>query len=213
MVAAAILLSAVRGTTAELRGSQASILRQWEIARRNDLTRLKTVPEIEQSIRAGQLVRVQPTSAVELAGVRFPYARPAVETFVHRLGAQYRRACGEKLVVTSLTRPVSLQPSNASRLSVHPAGMAVDLRRSSRTRCRRWLERTLVGLERAGLIEATRERHPPHYHVAVFPHRYRAYVARRTAVAGVRHRPHRRATSVRPQARAVRHLETRKHGR
>jgi hypothetical protein len=179
VIVAAVLASAYGGAAAELRGSHASMLRQWRIARRNDFTRLKTAADVKRFVDAGLLVRVRSSRSVELAGVRFPYARRAVATFVHRLGAQYRRACGEKLVVTSLSRPLSLQPSNASRLSVHPAGMAVDLRSSHRKRCRRWLERTLVELERAGLLEATRERHPPHYHVAVFPRVYQAYVTRR----------------------------------
>ncbi|HSG48845.1 MAG TPA: LysM peptidoglycan-binding domain-containing protein, partial [Longimicrobiales bacterium] len=43
-------------------------------------------------------------------------------------------------------------------------------------RCRQWLERVLLSLEGAGVVEATRERFPPHYHVAVFPRQYTAYV-------------------------------------
>jgi hypothetical protein len=178
VIAAAVSMSA-SAAAGDLRGSHASMVRQWRIAKRNDLTRLKTAADVKRFVRAGRLVRVRSTRSVGLAGVRFPYARRAVATFVRRLGEQYRRACGEKLVVTSLTRPLSLQPPNASPLSVHPAGMAVDLRRSHRVRCRRWLERTLVELERDGLVEATRERHPPHYHVAVFPRVYQAYVTRR----------------------------------
>lgn len=179
MVAATLFAAASAAPAAELRGSRASMRRQWRTAHKNDFTLLKTAADVRRFVRAGRLVRVRRSRSVELARVRFPYARPAVRTFVRRLGAQYRRACGEKLVVTSLTRPLRLQPPNASRLSVHPAGMAVDLRRSHSRGCRRWLERTLVDLERAGLIEATREHHPPHYHVAVFPRVYRAYVARR----------------------------------
>src|ERR1700730_706468 len=47
--------------------------------------------------------------------------------------------------------------------------MAVDLRRSDRRACRQWLESTLLALEGEGMVEATREHWPPHYHVAVFP--------------------------------------------
>jgi len=180
LAAAVALVVASDAGAAELRGSRASMLRQRRLARRNDLTLLKTTADLRRFVRAGRLKRVRSSRSVELAGVQFPYARPAVRTFVRRLGTQYRRACGEKLVVTSLVRPLSRQPPNASSLSVHPAGMAVDLRRSSRSGCRRWLERTLLDLEKAGLLEATREHHPPHYHVAVFPTVYLAYVARRT---------------------------------
>jgi len=54
--------------------------------------------------------------------------------------------------------------------------MAVDPRYSSNRNCRTWLERVLSDLERQGVLEATRERRPVHYHVAVFPEQYSAYV-------------------------------------
>jgi hypothetical protein len=101
--------------------------------------------------------------------VSFPYARPEVRTFLEQLGHAYRAACGEPLVVTSLVRPITRQPWNASPISVHPTGMAIDLRRSDRRGCRQYLESTLLALEAEGMIEAIRERWPAHYHVAVFP--------------------------------------------
>jgi hypothetical protein len=55
--------------------------------------------------------------------------------------------------------------------------MAVDLRVPAVAAHRAWLERTLISLEGLGVLDATRERHPPHYHVAVFPARYGEYVA------------------------------------
>ncbi len=107
--------------------------------------------------------------SMALGEVSFPYARPEVKTFLEQLSSAYHAACGEPLVVTSMVRPISRQPRNASPISVHPTGMAVDLRRSDRHGCRQWLESTLLALEGEGMIEATRERWPPHYHVAVFP--------------------------------------------
>ena len=62
--------------------------------------------------------------------------------------------------------------------------MAVDLRYSGNRNCRAWLERVLGELEQTGVLEATRERYPPHYHVAIFPNQYAGYVEvlqRRTA--------------------------------
>jgi nucleoid-associated protein YgaU len=41
----------------------------------------------------------------------------------------------------------------------------------------------LLYLEGRNLIEATLERRPPHYHVAVFPQQYRTYVARITKMS------------------------------
>jgi len=56
--------------------------------------------------------------------------------------------------------------------------MAIDLRYPRNRNCRAWLEDVLLDLERARLLEATRERSPVHYHVALFPREYAAYVAR-----------------------------------
>lgn len=181
-----VLLAAPPATAQSLRGSQASVNRQYRVARQHDFTFLKSAADVRRFVNLDLLVPVTGGRDYELAGVSFAYARPAVRTFIQRLSAQYRRACGEELVVTSLTRPTSEQPNNASDLSVHPAGMAVDLRRSNRTVCRRWLERTLLSLERAGVLEATRERHPAHYHVAVFPTQYTRYVTRLQAAARTR---------------------------
>ena len=161
-----------------LRGSRASVALQLRVAHENDFTLLRTAADVGRFVGLGLLVPVAGNRDFRLSGVGFPVARPETRTFVRRLASQYRRACGEKLVVTSLTRPKSRQPANALRRSVHRTGMGVDLRRSRHSACRGWLERVLRSLERKGVIEATRERHPAHYHVAVFPKRYRRYVAR-----------------------------------
>jgi Family of unknown function (DUF5715)/LysM domain len=174
----ALSTSAQAGTEAVLRGSAASLERQLGEAQRNDFTLLETSANVRHYVTLGLLVPVEANRDVQLSrSVSFPVARPEVKVLVERLGQQYRRACGEALIVTSLTRPASRQPRNAYRHSVHRAGMAVDLRWSRRGACRRWLERTLRFLEARNVLEATRERHPPHYHVAVFPRRYRDYVA------------------------------------
>jgi len=161
-----------------LQGSTASLDVQNRIARQHDFTYIDTPQRVDYFASQGWLVRIRPTSSVRLDNeVSYPYARPEVELFVRRLGSQYRAACGEQLVVTSLTRPTTRQPRNASDRSVHPTGMAVDLRYSNNRNCRTWLERVLSDLERQGVLEATRERRPVHYHVAIFPRHYAAYVA------------------------------------
>jgi LysM repeat protein len=58
--------------------------------------------------------------------------------------------------------------------------MAVDLRVSNKSSCRRWLESTLISLEQRRVLEATRERRPPHYHVALYPETYLTYVDKLT---------------------------------
>jgi LysM repeat protein len=161
-----------------LRGSTASLDRQNRVAREHDFTFISTGQQVRYFADQGWLVRMRSGADYQLHAVSYPYTRPEVALFVQRLSGQYRAACGERLVVTSLTRPANRQPNNASDRSVHPTGMAVDLRYSRSRRCRQWLEGVLVKLEEAGLLEATRERYPAHYHVAVFPRSYAAYVRR-----------------------------------
>jgi len=164
-----------------LKGSPRSLDIQNQMARLHDFSYLANAGQVKRFVENGYLVRVHGNLNFRVhKHVSFPYARKAVRKFLHRLGAQYRSACGRQLVVTSLTRPYTHQPRNASSESVHPTGMAVDLRLSRSSRCRAWLEQVLLSLERAGVVEATRERWPPHYHVVVFPEPYVKYVARIT---------------------------------
>lgn len=159
-----------------LQGSRASMDLQERQAQAHDFTYLANAAQVRRFVANGFLVPVRGNADYETHGVSFPYARPEARLFVERLASQYRGACGEKLVVTSLTRPQNGQPRNASARSVHPTGMAVDLRIPRNTRCRSWLEKVLVSLEANGVVEATRERRPPHYHIAVFPRPYARYV-------------------------------------
>lgn len=159
-----------------LRGSPATVERQNLAALTHDFTFLRDAAHVRRFVEGGYLVPVTSNPAYSVKRISFPYARPEVELFLSRLGRQYREACGETLVVTSLTRPTTRQPWNASPRSVHPTGMAVDLRRSTNRACREWLESVLLHLEGEGVIEAVRERRPPHYHVAVFPQPYAEYV-------------------------------------
>lgn len=161
-----------------LRGTWQSLDKQNREAKRHDFTYLSDSSQVYRFVDAGLLVALHGNADYELKAVSFPYARPESRLFIERLSAQYRRACGERLVVTSLTRPLSNQPRNASSRSVHPTGMAMDLRRPNGGPCREWLDSTLLYLESRDLIEATLERRPPHYHIAVFPKQYRGYVAR-----------------------------------
>jgi hypothetical protein len=159
----------------ELGGSRASIRHQHEVAEEHDFTFLKTAAQVRDFVEKERLVEVVPNADLLVDKVSFPYTRPIIRTFIERLAAQFRRATGDPLVVTSLTRPLSLQPRNASPFSVHPAGMAVDFRVPQTSEQRAWLEQTLLSLEDRGLLDVTRERHPPHYHVAVFPDEYEGY--------------------------------------
>ena len=180
------LFAGLSGASAQttLKGSRTAMKKQNSIAQKQeDYSFLRTASDVRRFVEKGLLVPVRSNEAIKLVGVSFPYSRPAVKTFISRLGPQYQSACGDKLVVTSLRRPLNRQPYHASDLSVHPAGMALDLRVPRKSSCRRWLENTLVSLEKRGVLEATRERRPAHYHVAIFPSQYENYV---TALTGKR---------------------------
>jgi hypothetical protein len=175
-----LALAAAPAPAQSLRGSRASLDRQNRQARQHDFTYLRRPSQLEQFVEAGLLVPLDDGASYRLHDVSFEVARPEVKLFVERLSSQYQRACGEPLIVTSLTRPTSEQPPNASARSVHPTGMAVDLRVPSDASCRRWLESALVSLEQDGVLDATLERNPLHLHVAVFPSEYAAYVSEQT---------------------------------
>lgn len=175
LAAAPLAGRAGRAGAQSLRGSRESIDRMYQQALDERLDFHETGTSVRRAARAGELVRVSPDANVTLARVGYPWLRPVTRTFVQRLGAQYREACGEPLVVTSAVRPATRQPRNASDLSVHPTGMAVDLRKPRKAKCLRWLRSTLVALEEEGVLEATEERRPAHFHVAVFPAPYTRY--------------------------------------
>jgi LysM repeat protein len=156
------------------------MLEQNRVALQHDFTFLSTPADVSRFVAAGYLVPLRGNRNYELAVVSFPYVRLEARMFVERLSVQYRSACGEKLVVTSATRPRNRQPRNASPLSVHPAGMAMDFRVSRSARCRQWLEGTLLSLDGVGVLNVTREYYPSHYHVAIYPRPYTQYVQRVT---------------------------------
>lgn len=182
VVLSALLLAPVTALdAASLRPSRPSLLRQVYAAHDHGYPYARSSREVQDLVSRGHLVRLAGNEDYALKErMSFPYARREVRLFIERLSHQYRSRCGEKLTVTSLVRPRSRQPRNASPLSVHPTGMAMDLRVSWKRGCRAWLEGTLIQLEKAGVLEAARERYPPHYHVVLFPRPYRDYVEQLT---------------------------------
>lgn len=150
-----------------LRGSRASVERMYRSARAKALHFYETHAGVRQATAAGRFVPFRSSSHLVLhRDVTHPVVLPRTRTVIVGLAARYHAACGQRLVLTSATRPQAGQPRNASRKSVHPTGMAVDIRRPS-GRCLTWLRRELVAMERKGIVEATEERRPPHFHVAV----------------------------------------------
>jgi hypothetical protein len=166
----------------DLHGSPRSMLRQYSVARDAGFPFAHTTAHLNQLINGGQLVPLHGNTNYTVVSASYPFALPAVRLLIQRLSEDYHSATGEKLVVTSLARPTSRQPRNAHPLSVHPAGMAIDLRIPKRMASRIWLERALLELEAARVLDVTREQRPAHYHVAVFPEEYVAYVGQQEAL-------------------------------
>lgn len=159
-----------------LRGSSSSVDRMYHHAVDHGIYFYKTGNGIRDAARNGTLTKLTGNADYRVHDVSYPYVRHPVRTFIERLAGQYRRACGERLVVTSAARPKSMRLFNGVSRSVHPAGIAVDVRKPRNSRCRAWLRDTLIALEDRGVIEATEENRPPHFHIAVFPTPYTRYV-------------------------------------
>jgi hypothetical protein len=166
-----VIAPARRSAAQSLRGSGASVARMYEQAVHDSLTFYETSSAVRWAATRGELVQLRSDRGYEIHRVAFPFVRPATVTFVERLADDYDQVCREPLVVTSGVRPETRQPANSSQRSVHPTGMAVDLRRPQGF-CLTWLRRTLLDLEGQGVIEATEEHHPAHFHVAVFGDEY-----------------------------------------
>jgi LysM repeat protein len=151
-------------------------------ARSNDLAFLESTKDLYEAVRLGDLELLSVTDDMTLQRVSFPFVLPNTKRFVDSLAAAYHKGCGERLIVTSGSRPSNLQPRNASPRSVHPTGMAVDFHKPS-GKCLTWLRTNLLALERRHVIEATEEPRPPHFHVAVLdqePERHATQLASAT---------------------------------
>jgi hypothetical protein len=149
-----------------LHGSPSSVDLMYDRARSTELDFFGTPQAIYDAASKGRLKMLSFTNDVALDEVGYPFVLPRTFDFVNRFARQYAEGCGERLVITSASRPTDDQPRNASPKSVHPTGMAVDFKRPGGA-CLTWLRGALLSLEDQHLIEATEERHPPHFHVAV----------------------------------------------
>jgi len=182
LIAASLIALPQPGEAQTLRGSHASVSLMYRRAVTGGLDFYETTSDVKRAVVRGELVRLNGNAHYRLANIGMPYVRPETKAFVLDLAADYHRACGVPLVITSATRPISRRLANSSELSVHPTGMAVDLRKPA-GRCRTWLRRRLLAAERRGAIEATEERHPPHFHLAVLPSRYEKVASARSKSA------------------------------
>jgi LysM repeat protein len=151
-----------------LRGSKASVEKMYDFAQRYRYPFYLTPTTLDDAIAKGKLVPLTGDENYELTrGVGFSYATTEAREFITQFAPQYLAACGVPLTVTSAARPLSRQPRNANPHSVHPTGIAVDIRRPYPGPCLTWVRGALAQLEERGYVEATEEHHPVHLHIAV----------------------------------------------
>lgn len=177
----------------DLHGSKESVEKMYSFATSHHMPFYLTPTNVDKAIADGRLVPLTGDSTYELTrGVGFSYATREARQFVLAFAPQYLAACGVPLTVTSAARPMSNQPHNSNPHSVHPTGIAVDIRRPPPGPCLTWVRGALAELETRGFVEATEEHHPIHLHVAVLtqpgsrialPNLVRTVVARQPTVA------------------------------
>ena len=200
--AAALAISAANASDAQaqrgsqepavLHGSKESVEKMYSFAVSHRMPFYLTPTNVDKAIADGRLVALTGDSTYELTrGVGFSYSTREAKQFVLAFAPQYLAACGVPLTVTSAARPMSRQPHNANPHSVHPTGIAVDIRRPPPGPCLTWVRGALAELESRGVVEATEEHHPIHLHVAVLaqpgakvllPNMVRTVVARQAPV-------------------------------
>ena len=151
-----------------LRGSQESVDHLYLVARASGLQFHATVRSARRAVAAGEFVPLSGNNDyVPKSSMSLPYATAEVRSYIEHLSAEYHSACGERLVVTSALRPMSRRPRNGSVKSVHPTGIAVDVRKPKRRLCRDWLRQLLRQHAREGPMGPTEESRPPHFHIVV----------------------------------------------
>lgn len=192
LVSFMILALPARAATQSLDGfADRGLDREIAAVERFNLTRLRDQEQLRVFIGARILIRIPNRRAGYILDDRvgyhatknrhlYGYSRPYTVRFIRRLGAQFAlRFPGRHFTVTSLVRTCAYQKrlargnGNATTCekSSHVTGATADIRWSDLNRAeRRWMEGTLLTLERRGLIQATKENGQPVYHVMVYPH-------------------------------------------
>ena len=156
-------------------GEVSSSEQQFRYAAEKQVPFMTSEADYQMRIASGYFVRLEnPFMDVQ---ARRPYVLPSTVAFVVELATEYYAAGCGRLVVRDALRITNEQPSNGSNYSVHPAGMAVDLRvRDIGEACESWMNNYLLEKEAEGRVDATREywkmvrgqKVPnPHFHLVV----------------------------------------------
>jgi Family of unknown function (DUF5715) len=142
--------------------------RQLAYAVARGIQLMHTEADYQNAVRSGQLVRLNhPNLEV---GARRPYALPTTVRFISEVAEQFVTAGCGRLRINDAVRLTSERPQNGSPDSVHPAGMALDLRVINLSeQCYAVLFELLHAAERDRRADVTREWAPEHFHVVVIP--------------------------------------------
>ncbi len=163
---------------ASLSGGEITTSRgQYEYAQRMSIPVI-TTSDRDAHIASGYLVRLEGQNISLKSGDVVPFVLPETRDFILHLAQDYGQAGCSALIITSALRVVDGDmPSNASSFSVHPRGMAADVRVTGISEyCETWLNDYLLTKESQMVVDATREhwrmvrgrRVPnPHFHIVV----------------------------------------------
>ena len=149
-------------------GCQTTSEQQLQYALDHQLPRMTTEAEYQSRVDSGYFVRLEgPFLDVR---ARRPYALPTTVAFLIRMSQAYSAAgCGQLIIMDAL-RLTTERPVNGSVYSVHPTGMAVDIRtKYIPIECADWLRAYVSQKEAAGEVDGTQELRPEHLHVVVVP--------------------------------------------
>lgn len=147
-------------------GCQTTSEQQLQYAKGRQLPLMTTVAQYQERIANGYFVPFEGPYLHVLADR--PYALPSTVAFVTEMSVAYNTAGCGKLVVRDALRLTTERPANGSIHSVHPAGMAVDIRvKYIKRECADWLRSYIRLKEVAGKVDGTHELEPEHLHVVV----------------------------------------------
>lgn len=146
------------GRVSFIGGELTSSRRQLAYAEANYIPFMRTEVEYWKNVRSGHFVALSHPGLEIGTWVERPYVLPSTAEFIYGVADKLRAASCRKLRVNDATRLTGIQPSNASKFSVHAAGMALDLRvKNLSPPCYDLLSNLLSEGEAAGLADSTRE--------------------------------------------------------
>ena len=189
------------GTSASLRGSLASLVRQNQMLEAEGLERIEDEQDLRARIAHKFLVPVPVSAALAInpqLEQTHRYCRPWTAKFLSRLALAYNAAFHQPLEVSSAVRTVSYQRSLRRRnvnaaaadgdvASPHLTGAAVDITKKGMNRQElAWMRRYLLALQDAGKIDVEEEFVEACFHITV----YKTYLPQQHAPATSRTRRH-----------------------